>query len=651
MIRRVLIVCALFVSAYVGLVAAPRAHAAPVACTGPVVAFDRQRWCGYFHNVGFDDGEEVRIGGIPGSVNTANEWINLIKDDLSSGNQHKVTAAQFVVLTMLGEPGGSPKSVSAAQLADWEARVQSYASTSENGNRSTGPNGRIDWNVSMHLACGIVNTYYQTAQHDVAPFRNNAANSNCDDPSSRDRMIVFRDASGNIVYMIRRLCMNPMGNLKPLAEPKPANFNLRPAITTSIGGTPASTVEVGDTVRFQYFVANAGPDASPAVNCTLYANVHTGYFAPAPGSATTGSNPAGSIPPATGCPRAFTVGNTRIAIEDVPITADNRTICRSLFVSPATPIIGSRGYEACVQVVRKPYVKVFGGDISAGNGLQTSTGTCANTAASIVGWNKRAPGYAGSGVQYAAYAAAAIRDVATASGNVAGAPAPSGLAFANTAANPAAGLFGGSFGQLPCIPDYYAGKPATAMILPTSVGAITASGVYQRNTSLSLAGGVVQPGIRVTAYVDGDVYITSNITYGGTWTPATVPLFRLIVRGNIYIDRNVTQLDGLYIAQPQGSSGGVLYTCATGAAALVPSNSLAATCGKPLTINGAVTARSIMLLRTNGSLSQSTPTENSTSTTMAEKFNFVPSLWIAQPVGEVNDPPAYDSITGLPPIL
>jgi hypothetical protein len=151
--------------------------------------------------------------------------------------------------------------------------------------------------------------------------------------------------------------------------------------------------------------------------------------------------------------------------------------------------------------------------------------------------------------------------------------------------------------------------------------------------------------------VDGDVYITGNITYGGSWTPATMPLFRLIVRGNIYVDQNVTQLDGLFVAQPQGTAGGILYTCTTGPAPLVPSATLAGTCGKLLTVNGAVTARRIMLLRTNGSLQQSNSNETFSSITMAEKFNFVPSLWIAQPIGEQTGAPTYDSITGLPPIL
>src|SRR6266508_857792 len=111
----------------------PNAEAAPVACSGPIIAFGRQRWCGYFKNIGYDSGQFVRIGGIPSSVNTAQEFINLIVGDLNSGNAHRKTAAEFLILTMIGRGPGPPQSVSAAQLADWQDRVKSYANSSENG--------------------------------------------------------------------------------------------------------------------------------------------------------------------------------------------------------------------------------------------------------------------------------------------------------------------------------------------------------------------------------------------------------------------------------------------------------------------------------------------------------------------------------------
>jgi hypothetical protein len=147
----------------------PRVDAAGVACSGPIVMFGRQKWCGYFKNVGYDSGQDVRIGGMPASVDTVNEFINLIEGDLNSGNAHRITSAQLMILTMIGRGPGNPKSVSAAQLIDWRDRVRSYGDVSENGTTSWGENGRIDWKVWQRTPCGTTNTYYQVGQNDVAP--------------------------------------------------------------------------------------------------------------------------------------------------------------------------------------------------------------------------------------------------------------------------------------------------------------------------------------------------------------------------------------------------------------------------------------------------------------------------------------------------
>jgi hypothetical protein len=632
------------------LVLVPKTSAAAVACQGPAIAFGRQKWCGYFSNGGFNSGKDVRVGGVPGSVNTAQTLIALIEGDLNSGNTQRRTAAQFIILNMIGNNGGVPRSVSAAQLQDWKDRVTSYASASQNGSQSVGPNGRIDWFVSQHTPCNIVNTYYQTAQNDVAPFLDTPGNSSCSVPGSQSNFIIFRDASGNVLYQIRRICMNPMGTLKPLEKPKPANYNLQPNITTTVGGNPANTVEVGDTIRFSYAINNIDNDPSPMATCTFYGNVHPGYFA-TPGSATASSSPPGYGPPPNSCPAVFPRGSTPIATQDVLVAVDDQTICRSLFVSPSSPTVASAGKEACVQVARKPYVKVFGGDVSVGNGLTSAAGSCSGSASSaIVSWNKRSPSYAGSGAQYAAYALGAITDFATASGNSSGATSPTGLAFSNTATNSSGGLFGGNAGTLPCIPDYYGARPNATMALPANAG-LLATGVYASNSSRTLVGGIINPGTRASVYIKGDVYITSNLTYGGNWTPDTAPLFRLIVLGNIYIDRSVTQLDGLYVAQIDGGIGGSIYTCATASAPLVPDANFSSICDDQLTVNGAFVANRVLLLRTHGSLRQSTSSETNASATMAEKFNYSPALWMAQPAEGQPGVLHYDSITALPPIL
>ncbi|HUS25765.1 MAG TPA: hypothetical protein VMY99_00260 [Nevskiaceae bacterium] len=435
-----------------------------------------------------------------------------------------------------------------------------------------------------------------------------------------------------------------------------ANYNLTPDVGMTItdpGGTPVSgnVAEVGDRVTFTYAVRNSGTTVSASTTCTTYANTHPGYFAvPTPAENT---GPPG---PATGCPRTFPANsNTQLTTETITLAADNQTVCRSLWVNPVLPAGGSRGDEACVVVAAKPYVKVYGGDVTAGNGFTTlPSTTCTNsTDSEITTWNKENATFDGSGTQYAAIALDAISDFATAQGG-GGAAAPSGLAFANNTYSGTGSVFGGSFGAVPCAPDYYGAITAAGpTTLPsTNVSSLT-SGAYSSPVGITLPGGVVNPNQRIQLAVNGNVYITSNITYAGSWAnPSQIPLFELVVKGNIYIAPGVTQLDGVYIAQPNNpGTDGIIATCATAAAPVDPASAtFFATCNNKLTVNGAFVANQVRLLRTKGSLYQSSP-ESGAATNAAEVFNYTPAQWIAQPTTPTNASTKYDAITSLPPIL
>jgi hypothetical protein len=622
------------------------------SCSDPVLWFGRARWCGYFKNQLVDFGEDVRVGGVPATVNTATEFINMVKADLGSGNAHRITEAQFVILTMIGRGPGAPKSVSAAQLADWESRVRTYANLSENGTTSTGTNGRIDWNVFTHWPCGTRNTYYQTGPDDIAAYQDDAGNSNCEIPSATDPHIYFRNSSGGIIYAIRRPCMNPIGAIGPLSATPPPNFNLNPTINISVNGAAGTAAQVGDTVQFRYVVSNTGTTASSGTACSTYNNTYTGYHAADPTPA-----PGGAAGPNPGCPRNFGVGATTVAVETFVVAATNQTHCRSLFVNPATFGGGQRGKEVCVIIANQPYLKVFGGDVSAGNGLATAPSTCTNNPnAAVVSWNKRAAGsYAGAGAQYAVYALKTITDFSSAQNLTGGAAEPAGLSFANTTTNVAIGNFGGNWGTANCIPDYYSRKPASTSAFPPSVSSMV-TGAYYSNASTTLTGGNVNPGNNISVYVNGDLFISSDITYTGAWNLNNMPLFELVVRGNIYISSNVHRLDGVYIAQKNGATGGTIYTCATSATPLVlTGGAFYNTCNSKLVINGAFVANSVQFLRTASSLSQSNSGEISSDvgagTNGAEVFNFNPTLWMVQPLDTSGTVDNYDAITSLPPVL
>jgi hypothetical protein len=195
------------------------------------------------------------------------------------------------------------------------------------------------------------------------------------------------------------------------------------------------------------------------------------------------------------------------------------------------------------------------------------------------------------------------------------------------------------------MPDYYSRNPNSASNLGATLSGSLTSGNYYRSSSLTISASSIAAGNSVSVFVNGDVYINGPITYGGSgsWNSGNIPLFQLVVKGNIYIAPGVAQLDGLYVAQSaDDTSKGVIYTCATGLSAPVAISSLAASCTTALTVNGGFVARQVQLMRTAGSLGNGTP---------AEVFNYNPAFWITQPSGLLVTPPQYDAITSLPPVL
>lgn len=120
---------------------------------------------------------------------------------------------------------------------------------------------------------------------------------------------------------------------------------------------------------------------------------------------------------------------------------------------------------------------------------------------------------------------------------------------------------------------------------------------------------------RYTVHVTGNLYIGGSgaVQYAtGTKTLSQQPALGVVVDGNIFIDKGVTRLDGYYIAGANGSSGGMINTCADASGkTLVDLHGLAATgpyytatdCNAQLTVNGLLMASTFRFNRTyvNGS--------------------------------------------------
>jgi len=319
----------------------------------------------------------------------------------------------------------------------------------------------------------------------------------------------------------------------------------------------------------------------------------------------------------------------------------------------------------------QPYMRVYGGDAMAGStfdpSLTTACTPISGQQANIVGWNYGTPNYSGAGTEFAGYALGAIDGFATSQRT---SSAGAGLSFANTSNNsPSSGQFGGLFVKVSCASDFYGAKPINAPAPPSSNVGNIPSGSYYQNGSFTISGGTVGTsgtgGKHVAIYVNGNAYISGNITLGGTWnTIGDIPSFELIVQsGNIFIDSSVTRLDGLYVAQ-----GGTIYDCSVNGAAASGSQ-FSNNCNNSLVVNGSFIGTQVDLMRTpaspNNTLYKSSDTPKSGGSLSAsqsgyasEVFNYSPAVWLGltgnnwlgtnSNITNLNN---YNSITSLPPVL
>lgn len=601
----------------------------------------RDCYIGYFTNV-FDGGPGVtqhNVMSAPALLNVHNAgqlvgtlWGHLggcPGGGLWNQNDQNAVGAAFIIVTMMRGPAGAglPKNTACADFGRWSAMVYNLEAS-----------GHINFNQVYDF--GGINT--RSTNLDVSYYPKAGAA-----PS----IVFYNPANGAPIYAIKKDCANPIGRLQAIR----LNYDLQPSVTATVNGAAVTgPVEAGDQVTFVYRVRNNGNTNSEGTICNAAAINHAGYF-PTPGAPEGGGAPVGLSCSPPQPPQVFPRNSTTQVGGPETITAvANTTHCRTLFVRPATMAGNTRGTEICVTVASKPYLKVYGGDVSVGGGLETAPDTCTNNAeAAVVSWNKLpAGGFAGAGAQYAVQAVKGITEFASAQGNSGGAPVPTGLSFANTWTNVPANNYGGYYGGVKCITNYYGQKPASGVQPFASLASGT--GTYESIGNTTFSGGTLNPGDRWTIYVDGDLFIAGDIRFGGSWQPNDMPFLKVVVRGNIYISGpGVTQLDGVYIAQPNGAGvGGTIYTCATGfAPPNLANGAFYNSCTNKLTVNGAFIARSVEFGRTRGSLRQSTPAEASGSNNIAEVFNYGPAFWIVQPPGSNGQEDKYDSITSLPPVL
>jgi hypothetical protein len=352
------------------------------------------------------------------------------------------------------------------------------------------------------------------------------------------------------------------------------------------------------------------------------------------------------VVPFSGTGSVITVGG--IPMPGLP--AGRNTVVVSAIATDGTSI------PACAEtitVVQQPYLKVYGGDVMAGSAFasNTSTDTCSdttpNTDATIYARNNPST-YAGSSTDDGAFADALVDGFATANGqqaNGGATGAPDSLTFANSDAESG---YGGDFGAANCVPEYLTADWQTSYVSHPSSDTISVGSNYPTANNnqnvylydMSASGGVVQIDSSYTSAL-------ANFT-----NPSTMPLFYVVVKGgDIYIDKSVTELDAVLIAEPVDGHGGNIYDCTNGGTQ-IPSSQLFTSCNTPLKINGSLVANNIHFDRTNGTLANASTTPGSCLSpdlNAAETICYTPDVWLANPFNASGG--KTNSISSLPPVL
>jgi hypothetical protein len=356
----------------------------------------------------------------------------------------------------------------------------------------------------------------------------------------------------------------------------------------------------------------------------------------------------------------------------------------------------SQASPSCKTIHNEPYIQVFGADASAGGGFGSQ---CVSTKGGIYTYyNSGATPPSGSGVQIGALAIGPINGFSSALLRGSAPTGPSGAAFANSQPTETgnSGFVGGSMGGSRCIRDYFASKPADTSVDVTNATSLNLSPpsgfptpykytkYYKPNGgttgTLTINGGTISNNVDAAIYVEGNVYISSNITFAQSdWgSIESIPSLYIIVKGgDIRIAPGVTRLDGLYIAQPKSGGGGSvgaggnIFSCADSGPITAD---LLASCRSQLVVNGAFVAQKVHLLRSFGSLRDSYPGEHiggsrpidhqvcsdsgavplATNSCAAEIFNFGPEMYLSHPAVTPSSGPTkgtYDYATSLSPIF
>lgn len=260
----------------------------------------------------------------------------------------------------------------------------------------------------------------------------------------------------------------------------------------------------------------------------------------------------------------------------------------------------------CPRVRNEPYFKVYHSDISAGGAFDKCTFD-GGTLAGYADISDPAGATRGSTTQLSALALLKITGVASAKSPAEIAGSPTKLTFANKnvqidASGNESPVLGGQFGGCRTLTNE-APPPSASQYIGSNFALSGKNGAYKTSGNLTVTGGKLLKNNNASMFVNGDAYISGDITYGNNWKAGTAPSFVLHATGNIYIAPGVRQLAGVFIAQNK------IYTCADKVNHFKPMSvdKIYTDCNKQLEVDGSFVAKQINLMRTFGSLRDEVP--------------------------------------------
>lgn len=607
--------------------------------------------------------------------------------------------AAFLIDAMLGEPGNAlcgtgnctwqdGVNYAIANFAQWEADVNYYASQPA---YQPGWDGWIDWNFTLALGSQDPDSTHVCnprgggggCDFNTATTPESPAPSDWQEVAFRTGTvtqlpvaIVFHNPDGSKI-VIKRNCANILGSVEGLAEPPAA---------VSCGNTTPSPNVIQPNGLFTMKIDDTYSGGSPPAYTAFQISIPDAVPAYVNNSA---------VPSNSGSDLSYTTASLR-----APPSSGTYPVTWQLYngASPVGPACSGQ-----LVITNLPYFSVYGASVRAGGDFQPSCQTgSGTTGGTIASWYDNQTAYAGASTFFSAIALGQITGFGSAQSR--GGPPnsrPAGLTFANS--GPGSGnvttsallpQLGGNVGGNHCFYSPTAPNPGTASDIPDPPSAANIgiapldNGAHSYNSSVSgnltLTGGTIASGNNLALYVTGDVYITpgatGGIVYSGTtggWAinannMSNIPSFVLVVTGgNIYIDPGVTELDGTYVAEKNGSgNGGTIYTCGidSGGGNFVPYAKIGiySKCNNQLTVYGSFVADQINLMRSYGTLSQANSNDSPNSALKscsngpsqspvcaAEMFDFSPELYLSSPAIEPpnNGAKYFDAATNLPPVL